>query len=524
MNAFEASIITPQFEGWDTPNPIENRVPDVMAMTPELMPEPLRGWLQDISYRMQTPADFAVVSAIVMIGSLIGSGCSVRPKQKDDWEVIPNVWGACVGRPSVVLKSPSMAEPMRMLERLQAEHGEQFDQSMTEFEADRLFHEAALKEIEKRMTNAAKGKSGSGSVDAQEIAVLKHEYSKLKQAEVQPPARRLFKTNETSIQSMTVLQQQNERGLLVFRDELTGLLTRWDREDHADERAYYLEGWNGSGSYTDVKIGRGLTDAKNICISVLGGIQPDKLNRYLSQAIKGNNDGLMQRLQLAVYPDIPKGWMLVDTHPDKLQKQRVYDLISSLAEIDFVQFGASFNEYDERPYFRYNQDAQQLFNDWLTTLQTQKLQEEDNPLMLEHLGKYRSLMPSLSLIFHCIAIADGKASDGISIESAKLAIDWCEYLESHARRIYAMAESAEREAAVSLSKKIKSHQLPNPFTAKMVYDKGWYGLKNRQEVEAACAELIDENWLVMQIKTVGRQGGRPPLPEYWINPVFLAKS
>lgn len=520
MNAFEANIIAPVIDGWDAPNAIETKVPDVMAMKPKLMPEPLKLWLQDISHRMQTPADFAAVSSIVVIGSVIGSGCGVRPKQKDDWEVIPNVWGACVGRPSVVLKSPSMAEPMRMLDRLQADYGKQFEQQLAEFDADNLFQEAALKGIEKRITDAAKGKSGNGSVDAQ----LRHDYSQLRQSQVQPPARRLFKTNETSIQSMTVLQQQNERGLLVFRDELTGLLARWDREDHADERAYYLEGWNGNGSYTDMKIGRGLTDAKNVCISMLGGIQPDKLKRYLYQAIKGNNDGLMQRLQLAVYPDIPKEWVLVDTHPDKAQKQRVYELVAALVEMDFEQCGANRSDYDERPYFRFDQDAQQLFNEWLTILQTQKLQQEDNPLILEHLGKYRSLMPSLSLIFHCIAIADGTASGDISTESARLAIEWCGYLESHSRRIYAMADSAEREAAVSLSLKIKSQQLPNRFTAKMIYDKGWHGLKNRQEVEAACAELIDEGWLAMEMKAVGRQGGRPPLPEYWINPVLLQKS
>lgn len=50
---------------------------------------------------------------------------------------------------------------------------------------------------------------------------------------------------------MTVLQNQNPCGILVFRDELTGLLVRWDREDGQDERAYFLEGWNGNGLYTD---------------------------------------------------------------------------------------------------------------------------------------------------------------------------------------------------------------------------------------------------------------------------------
>ena len=485
------------------------------------MPEAFKAWLLDISHRMQTPADFATVSAIVVIGSVVGSGCAIRPKQKDDWEVIPNVWGACIGRPSVVLKSPSMAETMRMLDKLQAHYAEQFELQTADFEADNLFHEAALKDIEKRLTDAAKGKGKIGTIDKDVVAALKREYAQMKQAEIASPVRRLFKTNETSIQSMTVLQNQNDRGLLVFRDELTGLLTRWDRDDHADERAYYLEGWNGNGSYTDMKIGRGLTDAKNICISMLGGIQPDKLRRYLYQAMKGNNDGLMQRLQLAVYPDIPNNWVLVDTAPDKAQKKRVYDLITTLVEMDFMEYGASQGEYDDRPFFRFEADAQNLFNDWLTELQTQKIQHEDNPLMLEHLGKYRSLMPSLALIFHCIDMADGKATGCVSVAAAQLAINWCDYLESHARRIYAIAESPEHEAALTLSKKIKSKQISAPFTAKTVYDKGWHGLKNREQVEAACAVLVDENWLRREVRTVGKLGGRPPLPQYSINPALL---
>jgi len=140
--------------------------------------------------------------------------------------------------------------------------------------------------------------------------------------------------------------------------------------------------------------------------------------------------------------------------------------------------------------------------------------------MVEHFGKFRSLMPSLALIFHCIDIADGKARGNVSAQSAQLAVEWCKYLESHARRIYAMAESPEHEAAVRLAGKIKAKALPSPFTSKAVYDKGWHGLKDKQEVEAACNILIDENWLMMQRKPKPPTG-RPPLPDYYINPDFL---
>lgn len=100
------------------------------------------------------------------------------------------------------------------------------------------------------------------------------------------PTRRLFKTNETSSQSTTLVQNETERGILVFRDELSGLLVKCNREGGQDERVYFLEGWNGAGSYTGFKIGRGLIDAKKICISLLAGIQADKLKRYLYQAMQ----------------------------------------------------------------------------------------------------------------------------------------------------------------------------------------------------------------------------------------------
>jgi len=82
--------------GWEKPNEIASKIPPVQALNPELIPEPFHPWLADVSHRMQTPPDFATVSALVITGSLIGAGCGIRPKSKDDWEVIPNTWGACI--------------------------------------------------------------------------------------------------------------------------------------------------------------------------------------------------------------------------------------------------------------------------------------------------------------------------------------------------------------------------------------------------------------------------------------------
>jgi hypothetical protein len=317
---------------WEQPLEIVSELLPVQEFDCDLLPIPLREFVKDNAHRMQTPPDFCAISTLVIISSIIGAGCGVRPKQLDDWEVIPNLWGACVGAPSM-LKTPSMKEPLKLLERLQAEYSKTFEAQKMDADFDALTLDAAKNTIEKRIKKEVEKKGGN-------VNALKSEFAELMQSAPVEMARRIFKTNETSVQSMTVLQNQNPKGLLVFRDEIMGLLSTWDRDDKADERAYFLEGWNGNGSYTDFKLNRGLTDAKNICISLLGSIQPDKLNRYLMQARKGSNDGLVQRFQLAVYPNELAQWQYNDIKPNRDEKNRVFEILEKLCELDFSKYGS----------------------------------------------------------------------------------------------------------------------------------------------------------------------------------------
>ena len=188
------------------PTDIQTKVPPVPPLDIGIIPEPFKPWLVDVSHRMQTPPDFSTVSALVIVGSVIGSGCSIKPKQKDSWEVIPNLWGACIGRPSVALKSPSMKEPMQLLERLQAQYGEQYEQEKMGAEFDNLTNEAMLKDVKDKIGKAAKGKGKDGVVKADDIATLKANFLELTQSTPDKSTRRLFKANETSIQSMTEIQ------------------------------------------------------------------------------------------------------------------------------------------------------------------------------------------------------------------------------------------------------------------------------------------------------------------------------
>ncbi|MDZ4323296.1 MAG: toprim domain-containing protein, partial [Alphaproteobacteria bacterium] len=94
---------------WPEPTPIssiKNDLAPVVPLPPQLIPEPYQPWLVDIAERMQCPLDYVAVGSLIVTASLIGTGCSIKPKALDSWTVIPNLWGGVMGSPST-LKSPA---------------------------------------------------------------------------------------------------------------------------------------------------------------------------------------------------------------------------------------------------------------------------------------------------------------------------------------------------------------------------------------------------------------------------------
>ena len=105
----EADSATSGAEEWPEPQPIRAELLPVVEFDPEtLMPEVLRDWVMDEADRMPCPPDFVAVAAIVGLGAIIGAQCGIKPKEKDDWLIVPNLWGGVVGVPTEK-KSPAIS-------------------------------------------------------------------------------------------------------------------------------------------------------------------------------------------------------------------------------------------------------------------------------------------------------------------------------------------------------------------------------------------------------------------------------
>ena len=322
-------------DAWEEPVSLPEGLPPVARLVPSMVPKPLRGWLVDVSERMQIPLDFVAAAAIVVAGFLIGRKLGIYPKRYDDWLVVPNLWGALVGRPSL-MKSPALAEVMKPLLRLVAEAYQDFEKATLSYEIDVMIAEAAKDALKAKLKNAAKEAASSGN--RSKLEEIARDY---RDAEVpEKPILKRYKTEDATVEKISEILLENPMGILNHRDELSGWLYNLEKQGREGDRAFYLESWNGTGSFDVDRIGRGSLHIPALCLSILGGIQPGPLSTYVYQATRGEkgDDGLLQRFQLLVWPDPPTTWRNVDRRPDTEARDKAYKVFKQLDALDPQEF------------------------------------------------------------------------------------------------------------------------------------------------------------------------------------------
>lgn len=540
---------------WGEPEPIKAELLPVQQLARDMLPTDLSEYVFDNAERADhMPNDFVAVSLLTCLGGLIGARVSIKPKQQDDWEIVPNLWGGIVGNPSMK-KSPAFnagSKPLNNLVVKAKAEAKQKQGGVVAMPTDEEREKAKQAIIEKQkiaLELASKIKALNATIVKQktteerekaitELAEIKAEQEIIEQmqnhADNEAIPEKRYLTNDTSPEALTDLEINNPNGIIIIRDELIGLLSSLTRNGEDTGRAFYLEGWNGTGSYQYDRIVRGAGYIPNHCITLLGGIQPDKLVAYLEATVQGaGNDGLLQRFQLLVYPDAPT-WKYEDRYPNKDARSAVYELfeaIDSLKPSDLVKMGANpADQYNDRPYFRFSESAQELFINWFTELNAEKIANEEHAIIQEHLSKYGKLMPALALIFHIIDGVNFGNVGAVSKASAEMAIQWCEYLEKHARRIYGLVLNSSELRASTLA--LKLQQLPanhewlssEGVTASQILRKNWKHLTTIEGVYDALDVLTDKNWLRLEEVEPSAKGGRPK-KRFLINKkIFLAKN
>jgi len=510
---------------WGPLGPLPPALPPVPKLPHALIPAALLPWVVDVAERMQVPIDMVVIPAIVVLGSLIGRSLGILPKRYDDWVVVPNLWGAVIGRPGV-LKSPAISAAVQFLQEFAKKAAAEFTKARDELEVRRAQIEVEIDKLK------AAARKKNGVFDAKLMGELQEELRQLKVVE------RRYYTSDTTVEKLGELLNDNQRGILQLRDELVGFLRTLDRPGREGDREFFLETWKPLGTYSVDRIGRGTIHIKSLTLSILGGIQPGKLTAYVREAFADGRgaDGLLQRFQVITWPDVEQ-YTNIDRPPDRKAIRRAREIFERIDAIGTPGAGHIVVEVDGSssykleeigplvkdvecpiPAIRFDPQAQELFDEWREKLEKRARgmgsDENGNPLhpaYESHIAKYRSLMPSLALIFHVVDVVSGDKPPGaVSLAAAQRAAAWVdEYLDLHARRVYATELRPGPTAARLLAAKIKDGGIADGMSIWEISERGWSGLTHRSTVYGGLEELERVNWVRIHRQQPGPRGGRP---------------
>ncbi|EED35856.1 conserved hypothetical protein [Luminiphilus syltensis NOR5-1B] len=479
--------------------PLTTTLPPVKPLVEAMLPRSFVGFVTTSAERMQIPPDYLAVAAVAVAAGILGGKVGIHPKQLDPWLVVATVWAGLVGGPST-MKSATLSAAKKPLEDMETELAAEFETAVK-----RHAFQAEVAELEEKEAREKAKELYKKDPDKA--------FQLLDEAEFDVPApvlRRLC-VNDATIEKLGEIMRDNPNGLILIRDELSGWLAKLADEDHQGERAYYLECFEGQNPFVWDRIGRGTVRIERCILSILGGIQPSKLAPVIQAALNGTtDDGLIQRFQLSVWPDVRSSWKWIDKPRDEAAYQAYSNALKALHDIPTT------DSKDALPALRFTASAQKLYRTWMEALQQRIRSDEDHPVLQSHLQKLPKTVAGLALLFELL---DG-GRKAVGDEATLRALLWADYLISHAERIYSVSNTQ----AVSNAKTIlaRRNKLPELFAARDVSRKNWAGMTSGSAVTVALELLVEHRYLSV-IKTQRPEGGRPTSRYRW-NPGIPDKS
>lgn len=249
------------------------------------------------------------------------------------------------------------------------------------------------------------------------------------------------------------------------------------------------------------------------------------LERHVNAALTGGSgdDGLVQRFGLVVWPDEGAPFEYVDRAPDAVAEARaraVFAKVDTLPSCD-----------DGPTVWRFDDEAQSDFAEWLTGLESTLRDESLPPALVSHLAKFRRLVPALALLCRLASLPSDFDplfdAPTVGIGDWRRAVRWGDYLRSHAERLYSAAMRPGISDAHRLLAKLRAGALADgdgvlaqSFTARQLANRRWATLGDASVVTRASEILVDHGWLSAQeVRPVG--GGRPTV-HYRLHSTLLA--
>lgn len=383
------------------------------------------------------PAACAMAALAACSGAL-DQEFALKMKRSGDWYVKPRLWVMLVGDPSSK-KSPVMTSCVKPI---------------------RSWESVGVRAHNK------------------ELARWKEDKERQKE-EPEPTRPTRYLLNECTVEKLGEILSRQDRGIMVEQDEISGWIgsmEKYSGKGAAADRGFWLGAYNG-GPRTVDRLGRGETFIQNLCVSFVGGVQPDRLMEL------GNltSDGLLQRFLPVMMRKAARSQEVESDQPKKDYEVLIHELIRVKPHGIMMDQGALA--------------AAAQFQDYVYDLEHM---EGLGKGFCGFAGKLSGVHGSLSLVLHMIEDPENAGVEPVSERTVRNAERILrEFCIPHALELY---RSTSDNADWDYMRKLASFILTSPkdrFTASD-FTNGVHSMRGLGvwEVAQKLSPLVAGGWLV----------------------------
>ena len=379
-------------------------VPTWVPFPVDALPAPLAQLVCATSEAMGCDPAYVALPILAVCASAIGNSRTIQLNQS--WTEPAVLWTVGVGE-SGSIKSPPFRLAMKPLYAIQEE--------------DQAKHKAALAcwkrehAIWKEHSRATKENS--------------HE----RQPEPVEPTQARFFCSDITVERLAELLDDNPRGLLMSRDELSGWFnsfTKYKARGAGSDVPNWLEMYNANNITVDRKTGeRRSILVERAAVSVTGTIQPGILARTLTTQACEND--LTARLLLAWPPRRKKEW--TESTVDEAVEGEYDRILRALLALTMRQTGESKSEPHR---LQLSRKAKPIWDSWYESWTEVQFQTEGN--LLATYAKIEAAAARLALVHHLVSTvhAGGDTLSAISAESMEAGVRQARWFAGEAERVY----------------------------------------------------------------------------------------
>jgi hypothetical protein len=217
----------------------------------EILPATIRHFVETQSKVIGCDKSALAMACLAALSGAIDHRFALKIMRHGDWWTSPRLWVLLVGDPSIK-KTPIINATTGAIDRLQADEWNRYQNDKKEYVA------------------------AGGEPD-----------------NFRPPPPR-YTAYDITTEKLGIILASQDRGILIKRDELAGWIGQMEkyttgRGSFAD-RAFWLKAYDG-GPFTVDRVSRADIRINNLSVSIVGGIQPSRLDELHGLT----SDGLLQR-------------------------------------------------------------------------------------------------------------------------------------------------------------------------------------------------------------------------------------